>query len=383
MKKRWYALIFFISIIIAFVHGVFLVKSPNIFLSWIFIGLWICFSVSFVQRLKYSHEVNSPHNTAFFVVGPLFIGLLFSCWGYFTGLLEWNFFAEGLYLSPWILIFAFPYLGYGAISLYSCFKRYDIIYLGQKSVSARKFGILITFLTVIGGFFYILFAYIILSASSMPLYLRYPYPDLLLLLISIFSLFLIIRYGFFGRKPTITQISAAATSRPVSRREVRPMTPSPSRPQTTISATVRPSATRSAPQRPASSPAPRSASRSTPSVTGSQKSTSKSKETAKATKTEPRVNIKLYRPKGGALSLEDFKCIFCFKLPELPADKERGIILCPMCKRPAHTDEFKDWMTNSNLCSRCGATIPSKFRQNPEIISVKRYVEVIRIYSKK
>ncbi|MFX0105165.1 MAG: hypothetical protein ACFE75_06715, partial [Candidatus Hodarchaeota archaeon] len=85
-----------------------------------------------------------------------------------------------------------------------------------------------------------------------------------------------------------------------------------------------------------------------------------------------------YRPKAANLSLEDFKCIFCFKLPELPKDNGRGIILCPNCRYPAHADEFKDWLRTSGLCSRCNAPIPSNYRRNPKIISVKNYIIIYK-----
>jgi hypothetical protein len=84
----------------------------------------------------------------------------------------------------------------------------------------------------------------------------------------------------------------------------------------------------------------------------------------------------LYRPKAANLSIEDFKCIFCFKLPESPNDNGRGIILCPNCRYPAHADEFKDWLRSSRLCSRCNAPIPSSYRKSPKVISVKNYVVI-------
>ena len=81
--------------------------------------------------------------------------------------------------------------------------------------------------------------------------------------------------------------------------------------------------------------------------------------------------------------MEDFKCIFCFELPKLPRDEKRGIILCPHCKHPAHADEFKDWLRNSTLCSRCDTQIPARFIQNPEIIPTKVYLKAIEAIRKK
>ncbi|MHA1979741.1 MAG: hypothetical protein ACTSXN_01380, partial [Promethearchaeota archaeon] len=90
-----------------------------------------------------------------------------------------------------------------------------------------------------------------------------------------------------------------------------------------------------------------------------------------------------YKPKGAYISVEDFKCIFCFKLPKLPDDRNRGIVICPNCRYPAHADEFKDWMKTSNLCSRCSAPIPSGFRRNPRIISIKNYIIIYKHFLKK
>ena len=89
-------------------------------------------------------------------------------------------------------------------------------------------------------------------------------------------------------------------------------------------------------------------------------------------------NFNIYKPKAARLSSEDFKCIFCFKLPKIPQDKGRGIILCPNCRYPAHADEFKDWLHSSNLCSRCNSTIPASYKRNPKIISIKNYLVVIK-----
>ncbi|MHA1509547.1 MAG: hypothetical protein ACTSO6_12680, partial [Promethearchaeota archaeon] len=94
-------------------------------------------------------------------------------------------------------------------------------------------------------------------------------------------------------------------------------------------------------------------------------------------------NINNYRPRGSFLSLEDFKCIFCFKLPKLPEDRGRGVVVCPKCRYPSHADEFKDWMRTSNLCSRCSAPIPPSFRRNPRVISVKNYTIIYKQFLKK
>ncbi len=88
------------------------------------------------------------------------------------------------------------------------------------------------------------------------------------------------------------------------------------------------------------------------------------------------------KPKAGILSLEDFKCIFCFQEFK-PEDKGRGVVLCPHCRYPAHADEFKDWQKSSNLCSRCDSTIPAGFRRKPNVIPVKDYIAIVKEFKKK
>ena len=91
-----------------------------------------------------------------------------------------------------------------------------------------------------------------------------------------------------------------------------------------------------------------------------------------------RVNIDELRPKASVLSKEDFKCIFCFNLPKSPDDDQRGIVICPSCRHPAHADEFKEWAKSSPLCSRCDAKIADIFRKRPKIVSVKVYLDAMR-----
>lgn len=89
------------------------------------------------------------------------------------------------------------------------------------------------------------------------------------------------------------------------------------------------------------------------------------------------------KPKGTILFKEDFKCIFCFQLPKLPADEKRGIIICPHCRHPAHADEFRSWLKNSRLCSRCDRPISINFIRNIEIIPTTVYIKAMKIIMKK
>ena len=89
------------------------------------------------------------------------------------------------------------------------------------------------------------------------------------------------------------------------------------------------------------------------------------------------------KPKGTILNQEDFKCIFCFQLPTLPADEKRGIIICPNCGHPAHADEFRNWLKNSRLCSRCDRPISINFIQHIEIIPTVVYIKAMKVIMKK
>jgi len=458
VKLRWYLIILSIFLIIAIIHGIILTPAANIFISWLFVGFWCCFTLTFFQRIKTSHSFNSPHNTAFFIIVPLLIGLFYSFWGYFTGLIGWNILGHfGLSLSLWTIIFAIPYLIYGSFSLYSCFTRYDFIYIGKSSFNARKFGIFLSSLTL----FIIIFPILIFYRLP-PIHTSF---DLMLLLLCSFTIFLIIRYGIFGTRPNIAQISASiSTTRPrrldnrtisvpssatssqsspngadiesssrgqvrrtpsaeisshnrekKSRESERKPKPAERKPAPTERkprpaerkpkpAERKPASTERKPKPAERKPAPterkpapterkpKPAERK-PAPTErkpkpaerkpapTERKPKPAERKPQPTEQKPRPEItpemeakfKKFRPKAGALSLDDFKCVFCFKLPQLPGDEGRGIILCPNCKHPAHADEFKNWLTTSTLCSRCDTTIPANFRRNPEIIPIKDY----------
>ncbi|TFG26841.1 MAG: hypothetical protein EU532_08820 [Promethearchaeota archaeon] len=94
-------------------------------------------------------------------------------------------------------------------------------------------------------------------------------------------------------------------------------------------------------------------------------------------------SLKKLRPRGTVLFKEDFKCIFCFQLPKLPEDENRGIVICPHCGHPAHADEFKIWLKSSRLCSRCDRPLSINFIRNMEIVPTKIYIKAMKIIMKK
>ncbi len=386
-KFKAVAITLTIFLFIGIIHGAIL-NSFNVFVSWLLIGIWLIFSFKVLKNIKQYREYRSPHNTAFFTVGPVFVGIFYSIWGNFTGLLGENLLViSDLYLSWWSILFGFPYVLYGSISLYHCFKKYNVIYFGTKSINARKFGYMLGFSILFFIIVYWISFYSLIDYYESLLIPLHFLIDLNLLLLLIGSILIIIIHGFFGTRTQLPRLTRDYITRRTSRLNDLA---SPNRRRESTRSTIRSSPT----------PSTRTVSRTSRSVSNSSRSTptahiqSRSSRVKTTTRTtsgsktgQPfrsskssikHINFKLYRPKAANLSVEDFKCIFCFRLPEFPKDKGRGIILCPNCRYPAHADEFKDWLRSSRLCSRCNAPIPSSYRKNPKIISVKNYIVIYK-----
>ncbi|MBY8990803.1 MAG: hypothetical protein KGD58_08625 [Candidatus Lokiarchaeota archaeon] len=382
VKIKAITLIILVFTFIGIIHGAIL-NSVNVFVSWIFIGIWLIFSFKVLKNIKQHREYNSPHNTAFFTISPVFIGIFYSIWGNFTVLLGEDL-LEGsdLFLSWWSIIFGTPYILYSAISLYRCFKKYNVIYFGTKSIDARKFGYMLSISILLFIIIYWISFYSLIE-----------FYDLNLFILLISTILIILIPGLFGTRSRLPQLTRNYITERTNRLNQLTSPRSNTTPQryrksvrTTTNSSPTPS-TRSVTNR------SRSVSHSSRSTPTSQRrsTTSRSKTTTRTTSRSPTgtkvsskqstrkiTNFNLYKPKAGRLSTEDFKCIFCFKLPKIPEDRGRGIILCPNCRYPAHADEFKDWLRSSNLCSRCNATIPASYKKNPKILTVKNYIVVVK-----
>ena len=344
-------------------------------MTWFLIGLWLIFTLKIFENIKRHREFNSPHNTAFFVILPLGVGIFYSIWGFYTGILGENLLG-GVYFSLWSLIFAFPFILYGCYSLYRCFKKYNVIYFGTKAVKARKLGYILSFLVII-----FILTYWIAFYSA---YENFPL-DLNLLFLLLATILIVIVFGFTSTQsslPTLTRDYIANRTRtinnlttPATQRQrvktTRVTNPTPSTRKTTRTTRSRTQSSRATP----------TSQRQTTRIKRSN--TTHTTHTTKAKPASKIQNINRFKPRGSYLSLEDFKCIFCFKLPKYPEDKGRGVVVCPNCRYPSHADEFKDWMRTSNLCSRCSALIPSNFRRNPSVVSVKNYVIIYKQFLKK
>jgi len=370
-KKKVLRVIIIIFLIIGLIHGL-ISYSLTFFFTWLLIGLWIIFTIRIFENIKHHREFNSPHNTAFFVILPLFIGIFYSIWGSFTGLLGESLIG-GIYFSFWSLIFAFPFVMYGLYSLYRCFKKYNVIYFGRKSVKARTLGYILSFSVLIFITAYWITIYNFIEFSPLDL-------NLLLLFIAIVLILIVFGFTSPGSSiPTLTRDYIADRTRRINNLT----TPSTQRQRVRTTRTTN------------TSPSTRTTTRTTRSRTQSSRTTptshrqtarTRTANTSRSTRVKPTSKVRdlnKYKPRASYLTVDDFKCIFCFNLPKLPGDRGRGIVVCPNCRYPAHADEFKDWMRTSNLCSRCSATIPSSFRRNPKIVSVKNYITIYKHFLKK
>ena len=359
------------------IHGLISVSLNNFF-TWLLIGIWLIFAIKIYENMKRHREFNSPHNTAFFVIIPLLFGVFYSIWGSYTGILGENLIPNSnLYFSLWSLIFGLPFVIYGSNSLYRCFKKYNVIYFGTKSVKAKVLGFILAISVIIVIISYWIAFYNVIEFYDSPITpLRFSL-DLNLLLLLIITIFNLIIFGFISNHsniPELTRDYIAQRTRRINNLTTPPAQTYSTRTRSrTIQTPSTTRTTRTTTTKPRSSTTtPTSHSRTT------RTQTTKSVRSQRVTSTPKIRDFSKYKPKGSNISEEDFKCIFCFRLPKLPDDKNKGIVICPNCRYPAHADEFKDWMKTSNLCSRCSAPIPSGFRRNPRIITTKNYIIIYR-----
>ena len=82
-------------------------------------------------------------------------------------------------------------------------------------------------------------------------------------------------------------------------------------------------------------------------------------------------------PAGQNISLDDFRCIFCY---EFPVEQNKLVVICPQCKHPSHADEFQKWSAVANICSRCNKSL-----ENVSLIRLSgtNYKKIIHMFKKK
>ncbi len=328
-----------------------------------------------IAKIRKYRQFNSPHNTSFFILGINTIGLFYYYTSFYTELINWELFQEiqnFTFFNAWILIFSLPYLVYGLYSLFKCIKKYHVIYIYKvKSINTRKF---IVFYSVLIFTANIIFLIILLYEIEILFFTPLINSPGLIYIFYNFFIFVLIIYAIAKKRTTISDISPELIAQ--RRAQVESVQSAPIRSARRAPSSRASSSSRS--QRTMST----TRSRTTPKVYRPKTQKARSKLSTQQKK-QIFEKIKSMKPKTTMLTLDDFKCIFCFNLPEYPKDKGRGIVLCPKCNYPAHADEFKDWLKNSNLCSRCSAELPASYKRNPKTVSVKFYSKVIQYYKKK
>ena len=392
IRNRTYLYIIVAFLIIGIIHAL-VSYSFLIFLTWFLISLWGIFTLKFIEKLKYARELNSPQNTIFFVFLPFVIGFLFLFWGHYTPFLNQNIFQKSdFYLSPWNLIFAFPYLIYSLINLFLCFRKYDFVYIGSNSYNGNKVAIFIAILWILFGLLLSVLDEVVyeVTRNVFSFYVTNYYFDSILVILTVFAGIMLV-YGIIKRRNPLPEINQDMITRRRNRisniQNAQPRSIETTRRRSQSSSSRSSTPTRTT-RRSSSSRSTRTTRRTSSRSRSKKKKKSKRKPKPKARKkiktTKKSVKLGELKPKSGNLSIDDFKCIHCFRLPELPKDRGRGIVVCPHCKYPSHADEFKDWLKNSTLCSRCDSPLPGSYIRNPPVIPVNVYLRAIKkLLSKK
>ena len=359
-------------------------RDINILYSWILLGFWLIFTKRIIRLIKNYREFNSQHNNVFLILSVVLIGFFYSYWGYYTGILEKNIFEQqnffglfqhppdSLYLSGWSTIFGLPYILYGMLLLNRCYQKYFVVYIKKKPINARKFAFVVSSMIMIFEVTFLLNSSKIIDYLNLPLGRpNYDNIDYTILAAGIINIIFLI-YGIVHKKKSISEMVDMVPAQSMNSR-IRSS-------NTTTNAAI------SSIQVPSINPPSRQRKRREKISEDRNKRrkrqpTQKKKNVNTSTQQKKtKTSYAKYRPKSSVLALEDFKCIFCFQTPKRG---DNYIVLCPKCKHPAHIHEFREWSTNSSLCSRCDAQIPSNFRRNPEKITTKKYQEVMNYYLKK
>jgi flagellar biosynthesis GTPase FlhF len=340
------------------------------------------------------------------IFGGLGMGIFYAIWGDYTTILSENTTSGNINFNTWIILLAIPYMFFSIILLFLCLSKYTSIYLGNKSIYARRFIIFTSIFYIFIDFFYLLMSQGVISDD---IWIFDPETSALNLLILLNLLNLIFYFIIIiaKRRPSTSRFSMNRVSNRLSsidrriedadnfvssarrgerdaqtqsrqekerrkRQKERERERARSR-KRQEQERIRQSKSRKTNK---SYSAPRSKRSTSTSSSRTQRITSSSSTSSK------KKELLRMRPKTGVLTKDDFKCIFCFELPTT-SDGHRGIVVCPNCRYPAHVDEFKNWMRTSNLCSRCDGVIPSSFRRNPKVIPVKEYLRGYKFWKKK
>ncbi|TFG21211.1 MAG: hypothetical protein EU530_01075 [Promethearchaeota archaeon] len=404
-------LIYVVLIGLSLVIGVIFGYTPGIsvegFLSFLFIGIWICYTVEIFIRIKKMKEYRSTLNNGALIFGNLLVSSFYGIFGDFTPFLNQALFPDTfLRINIWVTIFSLPYLIFGSFLLLFSITKYFSVYINDNAFNARKFTVLMGFVFLGFDLVYILLRHGVFSLGPLDFsHLSGTFNIYIIVHMCIIVFFGLI--GIFTRNRSSSaynidqltsrmndidrRINAADKTSAAARRserrareaeqerekerkkkEAQRRKQSSNRPSSSPRTYLSSRSSRSQPSTKVSN-IPRS--NSSPKTSARSSSSSQSKPVSVSNK-----ELAKMRPKTGVLSKEDFMCIFCFEMPD-SSDRE-GIVLCPHCRYPAHYREFKEWVRNSKLCSRCDGVLPPSFIQNPKVIPVKTYLKAYKLFKK-
>lgn len=378
-----------LSLLIGVILGYTPSNSLNGFFSFLFIGIWLSYTITVLFRIKKMREYHSSLNNALLIFGDLFISAFYGIWGDFTPILIQRIFpTTSMKINLWTATFSLPYLIFGTFLLLFSITKYFAVYLGNKAINARKFTIFTGIVFLGLDLSYILLRQGIYTLDFLDLSHLY----------GTFNVYITVHMGiivFFGIVGIITRNRSMTSynldqltsrmndiDRRINDAEIASAAAQRSEQRARDAEKERQRRIARAEQRKKDKSLKQQ--RSSPKVlrptstAQSSRKTSASKSRGSSLSAKQLMEMK---PKTGTLSKEDFMCIFCFELPTT-SDKGRGIVLCPHCRYPAHYDEFMKWVRNSNLCSRCDGVIPASFIRNPTIIPVKTYLKVYKHFKK-
>lgn len=354
------------------------------FFSWSFIAGWIAGTLYYFERLVKYKRLHARYNHWFFLFWPNFLGTVTLAFGAFCVVFNYSLLGP-FHFSVFTVFFALPYLIVGCIFFSKALKQYQFIHVNGKEKNARVIGFI--FLPI---FIMVLFFIAILVHTV----------DVLALAFGIVNLIVLLERIVYNATHESIAISAGATRSPPARapRSTRARSPRSSRTRTPSRTPPPPSTPETIPLLSASAASP-AASRpiiQTPSRSNRSRRNSsrhrRSQQQAPARPTRSRrnhgsshasfqdkiaKNIRELLPTGANIDLNDFKCLFCFDLLNRQ-ERNRKIIICERCKRPAHLDEWNAWKSTSSNCPRCNAPVNG----SSKIVTISVYKKVIAFFTK-
>lgn len=352
--------------------------------SWLFIAGWISGTIYYFERINKHKRFHVRYNHWFFLFWPNFLAAATLAFGAFCVVFNYSFLGP-FHFSIFTILFALPYLIVGTVFFSKVLKRYQVIHVRGKEVNSRVIGFMFLPIFIIVLFLIAIIVHMI---------------DVIALSFGVINLILLIQRIIYNVTHKSLTIPTGTTRRPPA--PTRRRTPTPSRtpaqpPPSTpddlplLSAAaanaspVMPSArqrnrTGNRPYRPSQNSDSRRRSRNrsrgrTPERSASSGRTKRKSNRSFLDKIDTKIRELL--PTGANIDLNDFKCLFCFDLLNRQ-ERNRKIIICERCKRPAHLDEWNAWKSTSSHCPRCNAPV----NRASKIVTISVYKKAIAFFTK-